>query len=200
MAKGFFNKSDDERIAKRTDAGSARADRSSSDREISEDREITDRVRASDRRSLLRDTNTLLPPPPEVPGYHSFWATTTNAKDPIEGRQRLGYTFITRAEAPNFEFSSLKSGETTEDRIMINEMVAMKLPYEDWKSDMTDMHFTLPKEQLIQLRNKARHMTDGRGKKIAYTGRNGQEGFEEGATDGFIDLAKMKQPTLQGVA
>lgn len=197
MAKFFKKESDDERIAKSAD-DSVRGDRSISDREIVGEREVTDKVRASERRAMLRDTNTLLPHPPEVPGYHSFWATTTNTKDTVERRQAQGYTFITRAEAPNFELSSLKGGETTEDRIMVSEMIAMKIPLDLWKQDVIDMHYTLPKERLMDLRNKSKQMTDGRGKKIAYTGI--REGFEEGATDGFVDLGKMKQPTLKGVA
>lgn len=183
----------DERIAKRADNGSIRADRS--DRNTTEDREVTDVVRGSERRAVLRDTNTLLPPPPAVNGFHSFWATTTNPKDTVESRQRLGYTYITRAEAPGFELSSLKDSGGTSDRIMINEMVAMKLPLELWQEDMIDIHHTMPNEQVYNLKNSLNIFKDGRGKDVAYTGG----GFQGGKADGYDSLGQ-KSPSLKGVA
>lgn len=196
----FFSKSadqeGDERIAKRADNGLAREDRAATDRNVSENREVSDPVRGAERRAVLRDTNTLLPPPPAVDGYHSFWATTTNPKDTVESRQRLGYSFITRAEAPGFELSSLKSGETSEDRIMINEMVAMKLPLDLWKEDMIDIHHTMPLEQTNNLKNSLNIFKDGRGKSVAYTGA----GFDSGVADGYSSLNSNKAPSLKGVA
>lgn len=188
---------DDERIAKRADSGSERADRSMSDRSVTENRDTSDRTRAQERRGMLRDTNTLLPAPPEVPGYHSMWATTTNNKDTPENRMRQGYSYITRAEAPNFKFITMKDGESPDDRITVSEMVAMKIPLDMWKADVLDLHYDFPKEQLMNLKNKVQQMTDGRGKKIAYTGRT--EGFENGQTDGFQAIDKMKRPNLAGV-
>lgn len=188
---------DDERIAKRADNGSERADRATSDRSSTQNREVSDSVRAQERRGLLRDTNTLLPAAPEVPGFHSMWATTTNNKDTPETRMRQGYSYITRAEAPNFQFITMKASESPDDRITVSEMVAMKIPLEMWKSDVLDLHYDFPKEQLMNLKNKVKQMTDGRGKKIAYTGRT--EGFEDGQTDGFQAIDKMKRPTLTGL-
>lgn len=186
---------DDERIAKRAE-GSSRSDRSNSDRSITGDREVTDRTRGAERRAMLRDTNTLLPAPPAVDGYHSFWATTTNTKDTVESRQRLGYTFITRDEAPNYEMSTLKSGEVTSDRIMINEMVAMKLPLDLWKEDMMDIHHTMPTEMAKGIKDNITKFKDGRGNDIAYTGGS----FNAGLDEGFDSLGQAKPPSLKGVA
>lgn len=198
MAFNPFAKSentDDERIAKR-DEGSSRSDRASSDRSITGDREVTDTVRNQERRALLRDTNTLLPPPPAVAGFHSFWATTTNTKDTVESRQRLGYTFITRDEAPNYEMSQLKSGDSASDRIMINEMVAMKLPLDMWQEDMMDIHHTMPTEMARGIKDNIVKMKDGRGNDIAYTGGS----FNGGMDEGFNSLGQAKPPSLKGVA
>lgn len=198
MAFNPFVKSDntdDERIAKR-DEGDSRRDRASSDRAITGDREVTDMVRGHERRAMLRDTNTLLPAPPAVAGYHSFWATTTNTKDTVESRQRLGYTFITRDEVPNYEFDKLKSGDTSSDRIMIAEMVAMKLPLEVWKEDMMDIHHNMPTEMARGIKDNIVKMKDGRGNDIAYTGGS----FNGGMDEGFNSLGQAKPPSLQGVA
>ncbi len=187
----------DQRIAKRDEPLYETRNADRQERTLTENREVSDVVRGSERRAMLRDTNTLLPAPPEVKGYHSFWATTTNTKDTVEQRQRLGYTFITREEAPNFEFSSLKGGESSSDRIMVNEMVAMKIPLEYWREDMMDLHHTLPKEQMGRLKDGLNiFKDDGSGRNIAYTGSD----FKNGQTDGYDKLGKMLPPTLKGVA
>src|SRR5579859_2617087 len=142
----------DERIAKRADNGSARVDRLSLDRSTTEDREKTDKVRISERQAMLRATDTLLPTPPDMPGYHLIWLTTANNKDTVENRQRFGYELVKRAELPNFALNSQKSGEITDDRIMINEMVLAKIREDLWKEDMTYLHHTQPNEQIRNLR------------------------------------------------
>lgn len=192
----FKNNSDDARLSKRDDDGASRNDRASEDRAITGDREVTDIVRGSERRAMLRDTNTLLPPPPAIDGFHSFWATTTNTKDTVESRQRLGYSFITKAEAPNYDLGTLKSGESTSDRIMCNEMVAMKIPLDIWKEDMMDLHHTLPNERAKSIKDRINFDQDGRGRKIGWTG----EGFKDGKDQGFDDLGRSLAPSLKGVA
>lgn len=194
----FSRNNDDARVAKRDGEGASRNDRATTDeRSITGDREVTDIIRGSERRALLRDTNTLLPPPPAVDGYHSFWATTTNTKDTVESRQRLGYTFITRAEAPSgYDLGTLKSGDSTTDRIMCNEMVAMKIPLDIWKEDMMDLHHTMPNERAKSIKDRISFDEDGRGKKIGWTG----EGFKDGKDQGFDDLGRSLPPSLTGIA
>lgn len=185
----------DERIAKRADNGQARRGRPSLDRNITEDRESTDSVRRDERRAMLRDVNTLLPQAPELPGYHTFWATTTNNKDPIEGRMRMGYEFVTRAELPDFCLNTQKSGESTEDRIMVNEMVLMKLANELWHEDMIYKHHDLPKESIQNLKDSVHIGRDGRGNQIAYSGGE----FSNGIADGYSALGRMGAPSLAGI-
>ncbi len=184
----------DERIAKRADNGSARANRLTLDRPRSENREDSDSVRRAERRAMLNDVNTLLPSAPQISGFHTFWATTTNTKDSIENRQRMGYSFVTRAELPDFLLSSQKSGESTDDRIMVNEMVLMKINQADWDEDMMYKHYDLPSEQIKNLKDSVRIGQDGRGRQVAYSGGE----FSNGIADGY-GMTALGRPTLQGV-
>ncbi len=185
----------DERIAKRADNGSARADRLTTDRSKTENRENSDTVRRAERRALLSDVNTLLPDAPPIPGFHLFWATTTNNKDSVEDRQRKGYSFVTRAELPDFCLSSSqKSGQSTEDRIMINEMVLMKIEQDMWEDDMMIKHYDMPRESIDALKNSVQIGNDGRGRKVGYTGGE----FNSGVADGY-GMTGLGRPSLTGV-
>lgn len=188
-------KSDDERIAKRADNGAARADRSSSDRPTTENRELTDSVRKQERYAMLRDVNTLLPQPPELPGYHLCWLTTTNNKDTLENRSRLGYTLVNPSEMPDFKIASQKDGQLTNDRIQVNEMVLAKIPYDLWLEDMTYLHHDLPAQEIRGLRDKVNIGQDGRGRKVAYTGGE----FSNGVADGYDTLISTKPANFAGV-
>lgn len=185
----------DERIAKRASGDVARADRLTLDRSATENRENTDSVRKSERHAMLRDTNTLLPIPPDMPGYHLVWLTTTNQKDSIEQRQRLGYELVKRSELPDFALNSQKSGEINDDRIMVNEMILAKILYEDWVEDMTYLHHTVPNESAKNLRDSVRIGQDGKGRNVAYTGGE----FNSGVADGYNSLGSAKAPSFAGI-
>ena len=58
----------DERIAKRPTASAERGSRLSSERAVTEDREVTDADRLAEKLLVLRDVNTKLPSPPDIPG------------------------------------------------------------------------------------------------------------------------------------
>lgn len=186
----------DERIAKRADNGFARTNRMALDRNSTEDRNSTDSIRRAERQAMLRDVNTLLPPAPAMDGFHTFWATTNNQKDPIEGRQRMGYTFVERSELPDFLLSSSqKAGESTEDRIMVNEMVLMKLPIDLWEEDTLYKHHDLPTESIKNLKDSVRIDVDGKGRKIGYSGGE----FSNSTTDGYAALGRLATPSLAGI-
>lgn len=185
----------DERIAKRADNGFARRGRPAIDRSVTQNRESTDSIRRSERQAMLRDVNTLLPPAPELSGFHTFWATTTNNKDTVEGRQRLGYSLVTRSEFPDFCLNTQKSGEVTDDRIMVNEMVLMKIPHDLWEEDMFYKHHDLPTESIKNLKDSVRIGTDGRGRQVAYSGGE----FSNGVADGYEGLGRMAAPSLAGI-
>lgn len=184
----------DERIAKRADNGSARANRLTLDRSHTEDRNDSDSVRRAERRAMLSDVNTLLPNPPVIPNFHTFWATTTNNKDTVENRQRMGYSFVTRAELPDFCLNSQKHGDSTEDRIMINEMVLMKIDQDTWDDDMMYKHYDLPQESIQNLKDSVKIGRDGKGRQVAYSGGD----FNNGVADGY-GMTGLGKPTLAGV-
>ena len=189
------NENQDERIAKRVGNDPVRGNRLTLDRSNTENRENTDAVRKAERRAMLRDVQTLLPNIPDIDGYHTVWLTTTNSKDPLEARFRQGYTLIKRAELPDFCLDSQKMGEATSDRIMVNEMVAAKIPYDLWHDDMIELHHTIPLEQMTNLKNSVRIGQDGKGRSVGYSGGE----FQSGVSDGFNTLTQAKPPTLAGI-
>ncbi len=100
----------DERIAKRASSGEARADRVAQERQQTEDRGSTDAVRREERFAALKDVNIKLPTPPEMPGWHLCWLTTTNQSDTLEWRFRVGYELVKREEIPGFAVGSQQLG------------------------------------------------------------------------------------------
>lgn len=199
MVFGPFSKStneDEDRLAKRADQGSARADRSFQDRNITENRENTDTLRAEDRRAMLRDVNTVLPQAPDLPGYHTCWLTTTNNKDTLENRFRLGYSLVKPDELPGFCMATQKDSATAYDRIQVQEMVLAKIPNDLWRGDVIDLHHTEPNQRAKQLVDSVKIERDGKGRQIGYTGGE----YQSGAADGYADLSRApKAPTLYGI-
>lgn len=95
--------------------------------------------------SLFRDNinQSVLPDLPKIPGYHTFWATTTNSRDTITNRLRLGYTYLKASELPGWNDNSIKTGEY-EGCIGINEMIAMKIPDRRYQLYMQEVHHRAP--------------------------------------------------------
>lgn len=187
-----FLKNNDERLA-----NGARQNRTSEDRSVTENRQNTDSVRMKERLAMLSDVNTLLPVPPEIPGYHSCWLTTTNSKDTLESRYRLGYTLVKPEELPGFKLASQKDGESASDRITVNEMVLAKIDMDDWKTYMKHIHHDLPLETMNNLKNSVRIGQDGKGRNVAYTGGD----FQGGVADGYNAIASnVKTPTFVGIS
>lgn len=110
-------------------------------RAITEDRVLSDEERVDlFRRSLFQSS---LPDLQKIPGYHVFWATTTNSRDPIHGRLRWGYEFIRAEDIPGWESMSIRTGDYA-GCIGINEMVAMKLPLHLYEAYMRESHHDAP--------------------------------------------------------
>lgn len=124
--------------------GSSRADRAMHDRAITENRELSD----SERVELFRKRffQMSLPDLPKIPGYHVCWLTTTNPRDPVHGRLRLGYQLIRASEIPGWEYISIKTGEYA-GCIGVNEMLAAKLPLELYEAFMREVHHDQPLEE-----------------------------------------------------
>lgn len=153
------------------DESDSRAPREKKDRAYTHNRELTDKERLDALRSSTFQTH--LPDLPPIDGYHMCWLTTTNPKDPVYGRLRLGYELIKPEELPGFEHSSLKTGEYA-GYIGINEMLAAKLPLHLYQEYMTELHYRQPmqeeeklteavqaaQQQAAQINDKALLMTE----------------------------------------
>jgi hypothetical protein len=87
-----------------------------------------------------------LPTPPEIPGYHVCWLSTTNQYDPIHKRMRLGYEPVKQSDMPGFDAYTLKSGEF-KGFISVNEMLLFKIPNELYQEIMAEMHYYRPLDE-----------------------------------------------------
>src|ERR1044072_900198 len=124
--------------------GSSRADRSMNDRPVRESREMTDRDRAEAYKKSFYQSH--LPDLPPIRGYPICWLTTTNPRDSIAARMRLGYEPIKTSEIPGFEHISVKSGDYI-GCVGVNEMLAFKLPLHLYETYMTISHHDQPLEE-----------------------------------------------------
>lgn len=125
---------------------SNRESRVMSNRQVTESRVLSDEERVDlFRRSFFQSS---LPDLPKIPGYHSFWATTTNPRDPVHGRLQIGYEFLTPDDAAGYGFETItqKTGDYA-NCIMVNEMIAMKLPSHLYEAYMRFSHHEEPHRQ-----------------------------------------------------
>ena len=131
--------STDERLKK--ELGVGRQSREMEDRQVTENREVTE----DDRLEMFRAQlfNDALPDLPDMPGYHVCWLTTTNPRDPIHRRIQLGYEPIKASDVPGMEFASVKTGEWS-GLIGVNEMLAFKLPLSLYTRFMQEAHHDAP--------------------------------------------------------
>jgi hypothetical protein len=130
---------DDGRLKKTTDT--ARRSRAMDDRRVTENRELSD----DDRIEMFRNAfyQHALPDLPEIPGYHVCWLTTTNPRDSVQSRMRLGYEVVKPEEVPGWEYATLKTGEYA-GCIGVNEMIAAKLPDRLYYRLMREAHHDAP--------------------------------------------------------
>lgn len=145
--------STDERLKK--ELGVGRQSRDMEDRQVTQNREVTD----DDRLEMFRAQlfNDALPDLPNIPGYHMCWLTTTNPRDPIHRRIQLGYEPIKASEVPGMEFASVKTGEWA-GMIGVNEMIAFKLPEALYQRFMQEAHHDAPLREENKLAETAEIM------------------------------------------
>lgn len=140
----------DERLKKSADEG--RADRSTAD--VARTDTDGTAMSQSERRSMFRDewTSNALPTPPEIPGFHCCWLSTTNSYDPIHKRMRMGYDPVKIEEVPGFEVYKVNSGEFS-GLVACNEMILFKIPTELYQEMMLYFHHEKPLEEEQMLRD-----------------------------------------------
>jgi len=134
----------DDRLKKNTNAG--RENRATDDlqRRGPEDHMVSSQERRRAFRSEWQQE--ALPTPPEIPGFHLCWLSTTNQYDPIHKRLRLGYIPVKAEEVPGFEHLKVKSGELA-GFVSVNEMVLYKLPMDIYQDFMAEMHHYAPLDE-----------------------------------------------------
>lgn len=153
MAAQPKNSGSDGRLAtKQSDDSSSRGSRDLADAERVE-RDGT-ALSMAERRALLREqlNQEILPTPPDVPGWHFCWLSTTNNADPIYKRIRLGYEPVKASELPGFSTQHQINGGEFDGCICCNEMILFKIPDELFQEIMLINHHEKPLEEEAMLR------------------------------------------------
>ena len=137
----------DDRLKKEVGTAGRRS-READDRAVTERRDLSD----DDRIDMFRQTlfNDVLPDLPPIPGFHVCWLSTTHQSDSLAKRARLGYTPIRTHEVPGMEYASQKTGEYA-GLIMINEMLAHKLPAHLYEAYMQEAHHAAPAREVASI-------------------------------------------------
>lgn len=138
-----------------SDDSGVRTDRRMEDRDVTQNRELSDDQRVAEFRQQFFQS--ALPDLPKIPGYHVCWLTTENPRDPIHSRIRLGYEPITESDIPGWQHSSIKTGEW-EGCIGVNEMLAFKLPLVLYEEYMRINHHEQPLSEEEKLSSQIRAM------------------------------------------
>lgn len=143
----------DERLKKTADV--ARENRAAQDRAATQNREVTDDERLEMFRQQFFQSS--LPDLPKIPGWHMCWLTTTNPRDSIQMRIRLGYEPVKPEDIPGWEHATLKTGDWT-GFIGVNEMLAFKLPMSLYEKYMQEAHHNAPLREEEKLTDTAEFM------------------------------------------
>lgn len=165
----------DERLKK--NAGMIRESREAADRATTENREISDDERVEMFRQQFHQS--ALPDLPKMSGWHTCWLTTTNPRDSIHARMRLGYEPIKPEEVPGWEYASIKTGEW-QGFIGVNEMLAFKIPQSLYERYMHEAHYEAPMREEEKLSDTARGIAE----------QLRRSGSEVTMGDGTTDLGK----------
>ena len=142
----------DERLKKSADI---RENRTMSDRPVTQERALSDVERVEMFRQQMFQS--ALPDLPKLPGWHTCWLTTTNPRDSIQARLRLGYEPLKPEDVPGWEYASIKTGEW-QGFIGVNEMLAFKLPMSLYMAFMKEAHHDAPQREEEKLTDTAQFM------------------------------------------
>lgn len=123
------------------DPGTDHRDADMDSRSVTENRQISDAERVEAFR--MAHFQFALPDLPKIPGYHVCWCTTTNPRDTIQMRTRLGYELVRGHDIPGWNGTAIKGGQF-DGCIGVNEMIAMKLPLRLYELFMTEAHHNQP--------------------------------------------------------
>jgi len=111
-----------------------------------------------DRRRQIRNEwqQSVLPTPPEIPGFHTCWLSTTHPTDTVHRRLKLGYALVRKDEVENFEVErGVQSGTSQySDYVTCNEMVLAKIPSEIYQVAMAEFHHYQPRDEERAIRER----------------------------------------------
>ena len=145
----------DERLKKSAGTADNRESRAMQDRPVSENRELSDDERVAMFRQQFFQSS--LPDLPQTPGWHMCWLTTTNPRDSIQTRMRLGYQAVKPEDVPGWEYATIKTGDWN-GFIGVNEMLAFKLPMSLYEKYMQEAHHDAPLREEEKLTDTADFM------------------------------------------
>lgn len=168
--------------------GTARKSRAVEDRKsANQERVLSDEERLDEfRKSFFQS---VLPDLPTIDGYHVCWLTTTNPRDSIASRVRLGYTPIKAEDVPGWEHATLKSGEWM-GCIGVNEMIAFKLPMHLYEAYMREAHHSQP----LAEEEKLTAVIDVIREEAAAAAKSGMRGIRFEIEEGMAELGQDLDP------
>jgi hypothetical protein len=163
-------------------------------------RSQTDRRQTAAKERVLSDAERLdefrksffqsvLPDLPPIDGYHVCWLTTTNPRDSIPGRIRLGYEPVKAEDVPGWEFATLKTGDYA-GCIGVNEMIAFKLPMSLYEAYMREAHHNQPLEE----EEKLASVMDVIQEQAAAAAKSGSRGIKMEFEEGMAELGQDLDP------
>lgn len=156
-------------------------ERGQQEREISEDREMTE----DERLELFLDTQhqTVLPNLPVMDGFHVCWLTTSNPRDTIPYRRSIGYQLLRLEDCPGYQGYQAQDPRYA-DYITVNEMVAARIPLNLYNRMMFEVGHRQPLAEEEKLRSSTEDLARGARR------RNIQ--VEEG--DGTAEIVQRAEP------
>lgn len=139
-----------------------------------------ERVEAEQRSTDFRSewVHEALPTPPEIPGFHLCWLSTTNSYDPIHRRIRMGYSPVKVEEVPGLEVYKVHSGEHT-GYVSVNEMLLFKIPMERYQQIMAEFHHHMPREEESKIRENVERLQEATKDSQGQTLIRPEEGISE---------------------
>ena len=121
-----MSKNDGERLRDTTDSSRRpRAAQTEGERTRDEAREISDDHRIAAFRQ--RQYQSVLPIPPQIPGYSMCWLTTENSSDSIAERQQQGYELVSWAEVRGWVHANANVEAQDGEPVRVKEMVLAKI-------------------------------------------------------------------------
>jgi hypothetical protein len=151
------------------------------------ERVLTDEERLDEfRKSFFQS---VLPDLPPIDGYHVCWLTTTNPRDSIPGRIRLGYEPVKKEDIPGWAYATMKTGEYA-GCIGVNEMIAFKLPMRLYEAYMREAHHIQP----LYEEEKLTSVLDVIREEAALAAKSGSRGIKFSMEEGMAELGQDLDP------